>query len=341
MTYAAMRSMDRSNETEMMKSLYPLCKWMLALVAALSAVPPASAEIRNRLVAIVNDQVITLHELDTRVRELTGYTPDELKEKSEQTYIETRRRVLDDLIDQKIALQKIKELEIKVEPREVDQAIEKVKEDNQLTQEGLLEKLKERGMTYESYRKSLQTELERAQLINYEVQSKIVLTEESIEKYYREHIDEFASSGKVRLGLIFLKQTDPADKNEARALQQKAQEILSAIQAGEDFGKLAKKFSSGPGAKEGGDLGVFKLSELDAELSKQIAGLSDGDVTKPIIRPDGIRIIKVVEKDREGVKSLDQVRSAIQSLLFREEVEKRYDAWLSDSRKKAYIKIIF
>lgn len=314
---------------------------MMAFAATLLFFAPVSAEIQNRVVAIVNDQVITLHELDSKIRELTGLSPRELKEKSDEIYIETRRKILNDLIDQKIALEKIKELEIKAEPKEVDQAIEKVKEDNQLTQEGLIAKLKERGTTYEAYRKSMQAELERIELINYEVQSKIVLREEDIEKYYREHIDEFTSGGKVRLGLIFLKQTDPADKDEARALYQKAQNILSMIQGGEDFGKLARKYSSGPGAREGGDLGVFKLSEMESEMAKQIEGLSSGDVAKPIIRPDGIRIIKVVEKDKGGVKSLEQVRNAIQSILYREEVERRYSSWLSELRKKAYIKIIF
>ncbi len=314
---------------------------MMAFAATLLFFAPVSAEIQNRVVAIVNDQVITLHELDSKIRELTGLSPRELKEKSDEIYIETRRKILNDLIDQKIALEKIKELEIQAEPKEVDQAIEKVKEDNQLTQEGLIAKLKERGTTYEAYRKSMQAELERIELINYEVQSKIVLREEDIEKYYREHIDEFTSGGKVRLGLIFLKQTDPADKDEARALYQKAQNILSMIQGGEDFGKLARKYSSGPGAREGGDLGVFKLSEMESEMAKQIEGLSSGDVAKPIIRPDGIRIIKVVEKDKGGVKSLEQVRNAIQSILYREEVERRYSSWLSELRKKAYIKIIF
>jgi len=314
---------------------------MMAFAATLLFFAPVSAEIQNRVVAIVNDQVITLHELDSKIRELTGLSPRELKEKSDEIYIETRRKILNDLIDQKIALEKIKELEIQAEPKEVDQAIEKVKEDNQLTQEGLIAKLKERGTTYEAYRKSMQAELERIELINYEVQSKIVLREEDIEKYYKEHIDEFTSGGKVRLGLIFLKQTDPADKDEARALYQKTQNILSMIQGGEDFAKLARKYSSGPGAREGGDLGVFKLSEMESEMAKQIEGLSSGDVAKPIIRPDGIRIIKVVEKDKGGVKSLEQVRNAIQSILYREEVERRYSSWLSELRKKAYIKIIF
>lgn len=324
-----------------MKSLRTGWIGIIGLAATLMLCIPAFAEIRNRVVAVVNSQVITLHELDNRIRELTGHTPQELREKSQETFMETRRRVLDDLIDQKIALERIKELEIKVDPKEVDEAIERVKADNQLTQEDLLAKLKERGMTYEAYRQSIQTELERAQLINYEVQSKIVLTEEAIAKYYREHMDQFSSGGKVRLGLIFLRQKDPEDKNEARALERRAEEIRSLLQAGEDFGKLARQFSSGPGAKEGGDMGVFKVSELSPEMAAQIEGLSAGQVANPIIRPDGIRIIKVLEREAGGVKSLDQVRNAIQSTLFREEVEKRYAAWLSETRKRAYIKVIF
>jgi peptidyl-prolyl cis-trans isomerase SurA len=223
----------------------------------------------------------------------------------------------------------------------VDQAIERVKADNQLDQEGLLAQLKERGTSYEAYRKSIKTELERMRLISYEVQSKIMLKEEDIEKYYKEHIDEFTSGGKIRLALIFLRQADPTDKDEARNLYQSAQDIYKMIENGEDFGNLARKFSSGPGAKDGGDLGTFKLSELNPEMAEQIKGLSAGDVAKPIIRPEGIQIIKVVEKDAEGVKSLEQVRNAIQSILYREELERRYSAWISELRDKAYTKIIF
>ncbi|MCF8144622.1 MAG: SurA N-terminal domain-containing protein [Deltaproteobacteria bacterium] len=324
-----------------MNTLRTVSQWMVVFAATLVFVSPVPAETQNRVVAIVNNEVITLYELNGKIRELTGFSPRELKERSEDMYIETRRKVLNDLIDQKIALEKIRELEITVSPEEVDQAIERVKADNQLDQEGLLAQLKERGTSYEAYRKSIKTELERMRLISYEVQSKIMLKEEDIEKYYKEHIDEFTSGGKIRLALIFLRQADPTDKEEVRNLYQRAQDIYKMIENGEDFGNLARKFSSGPGAKDGGDLGTFKLSELNPEMAEQIKGLSAGDVAKPIIRPEGIQIIKVVEKDAEGVKSLEQVRNAIQSILYREELERRYSAWISELRDKAYTKIIF
>ena len=300
-----------------------------------------SGEICNRVVAIVNDEVVTLYELNTMMQALTGIPSEQLKNKSEEIYLKTRQKVLDDLIDQKIGLEKIKELEIKVTAKEIDQAVERVKRDNQSTQEGLLTELKAQGSNYESYRKSIKNELERIQLINYEVKSKIILREEAIEEYYNTHRDEFTSEGKVRLALIFLKQEDPADKNEARALYQKAQDILSMIKDGKNFANLARKFSNGPGASEGGDLGVFKMSELNPEMAEIIKDLSAGEVSKPVIRPYGIRIIKVEEKDGGGEKSLEQVQNAIRTILYRKELDKKYSAWIKELRKKAYIKIIF
>ena len=303
--------------------------------------PSVSGEICNRVVAIVNDEVVTLYELDTMIQLLTGTPSKQLKNKSEEIYIKTRQKVLDDLVDQKIVLEKIKELKIEVTAKEVDQAIERVKADNQFTQEDLLAELKEQGNNYESYRKSIKEELERIQLINYEVKSKIILREEEIEKYYNTHRDEFTSEGRVRLALIFLKQEDPADKNETRALYQKAQDILSMIKDGKNFANLARKLSNGPGASEGGDLGVFKMAELNPEMAEIIKDLSAGEVSKPIIRPSGIKIIKVEEKDGGGEKSLEQVRNAIQTILYRKELDKKYSAWIKELRKKAYIKIIF
>lgn len=301
----------------------------------------AYGEIYNRVVAIVNADVVTLYELDTRMKELTGMTPEALKRKSEGQYIDTRRKILERLIEEKIAIEKIQELEIKVQPKEVDATIEKVKTDNKLTQEDLVAALKEQGQTYEQYRKMLKTELERMRLINYEVKSKIIIREEELKEYYDQHTDEFSTQGKVHLAMIFLKQEDPADPEESRALKQKARKIIQKIKAGEDFGKLAKEFSNGPGANEGGDLGVFKISELNQEMAATVKDLSSGEVGNPIIGPNGIQIIKVVEKDKGGEKSFDQVKNSISSTLYRKKLDQAYAEWIKDLREKAYVKIIF
>ena len=301
----------------------------------------ANGEIYNRVVAIVNADVVTLYELNTRLALMTGMAPEALKQKSESQYLETRRKVLEMLIEEKIAIEKIKELKIKVPQSEVDAAIETVKKENDLTQEDLVAALKEQGQSLDEYRRRLKTELERRRLINYEVSSKIIITDEEVQAYYDSHKDKYSTKGKVHLAMIFLKQQDPGDREEARTLRTKADQIIGKIKAGEDFGTLAAQFSNGPGAKDGGDLGVFNISELNAEMAASIKDLSSGEIGTPIVRPNGIQIIKVVEKDEGGEKSFEKVKNAIRSSLYREKMNQAYDAWIKDLREKSYTKIIF
>ncbi len=303
--------------------------------------PVVLAEICNRVVAQVNNDVVTLYELDNKIKELTGYDSGELKMKDEKKYIETRRKVLDLLVDEKIAFEKIREMGIEVTPGEIDEAIERIKESNQLTQEGLIAGLKKQEVSFESYREEIKRQLERNRLINYEVKSKIIIREEEIKDYYSNNKDKFSIIAEVHLATIFLKQEDPSNQEETVALLRKAEEIVLRLKKGEDFGEMAREFSQGPGAEDGGDLGLFKTAQLDPELLKVLKGMSTGDVTRPIIRQAGIQIVKLLEKQDSGVKPFEEVRDAIFEILYKEEIDKRYSSWIKGLREKAYTKIIF
>ena len=311
---------------------------VLCILMFARAVP---AEICNRIVAIVNDDVITLYELNKKMRELLGMDPRVLKEKNNNQYFKVRNQVLDLLINEKIAQKKIEELGIKVSEKEVEDAVEKIKYDNKFTQEDLIATLKAQGMTLESYKEKVKRDLERLRLIQYEVKSKIIIKEEDLKKYYNEHIDQFRTEKKMRLAMIFLRQKHPGDERELQDLMLKAMEIIGMIKKGEDFGKLAKTFSSGPGASEGGDIGEFNPEDLDPVIRKAIKDVPEGGVTRPIIRPNGIQIIKVISKYKKGVKPFEEVKDAIYAILYRQEVDKRYTEWINDLRAKAYTKIIF
>lgn len=314
---------------------------ILFLMIGFSSDLSVSAEIRNRVVAIVNDELITLHELNTRMKEITGYDARDLKAMDERKYLETRRRIVDLLIDEKIALDKIRELGINVTERQVDAAIEKIKRDNHLTHEDLIAELRKKGLTLENYRAGIRKELEKIQLINFEVKSKIILREEKIIEYYNKHREQFRTYAKVHLATIVLRHEDPSSKGEAPSLNRRAQEILSRLRNGEDFGELARKFSQGPGAKEGGSIGFFKVSELTPKLRKVIMDMSAGEVSAPITMPNGIQIIKVLEKRGGGVRPIEEVRDAIHGILYSEELDKKYSSWIKQLREKAYTKVIF
>ncbi len=316
----------------------PMFLVALALSSPLSSV---RAEICNRIVAIVNNDVITLYELNAKIKELTGFEPSALKIEDDKGYIETRHKVLDLLIDEKISREKVQELGIKMTSEDVDGAIEKIKRDNYLTQEDLIAGLEKRGVSYDSYRDSIKNELERMELINLEVKSKIIISDEEIKRYYSVHRNEFSSEEKVRLASILLKLEDPSDQDEALSMRQKAQEIVVGLKNGEDFSELARKFSQGPGAADGGNLGFFKTSQLDPELIKVVKSLSMGEVSGPIARPSGIQFIKVMEKKEGRVKPLEEVRNTIYDTLYRKEIDKRYSSWIKGLREKAYTKVIF
>jgi peptidyl-prolyl cis-trans isomerase SurA len=302
---------------------------------------PLSAEIANRVVAFVNDDIITLHELNKEIKKKTGLSPEDLKRQDEKAYFETGRKVLSNMIDEKISRDKIKELKISVPDSEVDAAVKRIEQDNRITHEEMLETLKKEGLTYESYRENIRNQIERMQLINYEVKSKIIIREESILEYYNQHRAEFETEEKVRLAAIFLIKKDPSDQTERGPLEGKGKEILSRLKDGEVFGELARQFSQGPGAKEGGDLGYFKTSQLDPDVSKIVNDMSPGDVSDLITTPSGIKIIKLLEKQQKGVKTLEEARDAIYGDLYLEEVNKQYASWIKELRKNAYTKITF
>jgi len=300
-----------------------------------------SAETWNRVVAIVNDNVITLHELNKKIKEMTGLDPDDLRLHDESKYIETRRQILELLIDEMIAQEKIQEMGIKVSQMQVDAAIEKIKEDNQWTHEDLISGLQRGGTTYEKYRENMKKDLEILQLINFAVKSKIIIREEDISRYYQEHKEDFSSEGKVHLASIFLIRKDTEDAGEIDELKRKGEDVLARLKRGESFSELAKKFSQGPGSDEGGNLGIFKMTQLEPELRKRLEVMVEGKVSDLIVRPNGIQIIKLIEKEEGNVRSFEEVRDAVYTILYKEEVNERYSSWIKKLRENSFIKIIF
>ena len=131
------------------------------------------------------------------------------------------------LFNEKISIEKIRELGINVTPREVDAAIEKIKTDNYWTHEDLIAGLKKKGMNYESYRETIKKQLERMRLLNFEVKSRIIIREEKIKEYYNEHKDRFESEEGVHLAIILLKQDSTSSQGQPGPVYQKAKEIFS------------------------------------------------------------------------------------------------------------------
>ncbi len=299
-----------------------------------------AAEVDNEIVAFVNDEVITLYNLNNKIKELTGSDPIELKLAGEDKYYEIRKSILDMLIEEKLADGKKRELNITVSPSSVDDAIETIKANRGMTQEEFVAELKNRGIDYETYRRDLMDYLARSELIDYEIKSRIIVSDEEIQNYYTEHIDDFTSEESVHLATIILNKDTPSSQD-AGSPMETVEEIISRLKKGENFSRLAMKYSVGPAAETGGDLGDIKTSQLAPELLEIIKDMSPGDISDPIERPSSIQIIKMIDQSTGGVQPLDKVRDFIYNTLFREEVNERYSSWINELKEKAYIRINF
>ena len=299
------------------------------------------AEITNRIVARVNSDIITLHDLNTSIKKLTRSSAKDLQLRNEKKFYEIRRAILDNLINEKIADQQIIKLGIKVTAKDVEEAIEKVKKENNFTQEELIYGLKQEGVSLKEYKENIKEEIERFRLVNYEVKSKIVITEEEIKKYYQTHSKEYTEVSKVRLERIFLRIKSPNDKEDIARVKSLGVKILQRLRQGHDFSEMAKIYSQGPAGPEGGHLGWIKVSQLEPVLRKKIDKLLVGENTDLDLVPSGFQIIKLAEEKKGGLKPFEEIRDAIYSKLFKEKVEKRYAAWLNKLRKESFIKITF
>jgi peptidyl-prolyl cis-trans isomerase SurA len=315
--------------------------WVLSFVMTVLCWRPVLGELCNRVVAIVNDEVITLHELNKKIKEMTGYSPADLESRDKERYLEARRQVLEFLIDERITRDKIEELGIRITEQELDAWLEQIKSDNHWTHEDLLAALEKEGLTYEKYRERMKKELERRKLIEFEVRSKIIIREETIENYYETHKERFNTDDKVHLAAIFLVRKDSQDKQETDEILKIARQIIGRLKAGEDFAELAREFSQGPGADQGGDLGEFRANQLDPKLRSMIDSMPVGAVSNPILMSNGVQIIKLLQRKKGKSRSFEEVKNAIYTVLYREEVNRRYEAWIKELREHCYTKIIF
>jgi peptidyl-prolyl cis-trans isomerase SurA len=302
--------------------------------------PFALAEPVNRVVAVVNNEVITLHELNKKIKEVTGSTPEELMKRDMRALPGVRRQVIELMIDERITDAKIRELGIKISQRQIDEAVETVRRENQLTPEELRNRLQRDGITWEKYLDKIKKELERQQLIHSEVRSKILITDERIKRYYEERKDQYTTDAKVHLAGIFLVNKDPRDEKAMEALIRKGEEILKSLQKGASFADLSKQHSEGPGADDGGDLGFFNTSKLEPEMRKIVEAMEVGGLSDLIVRSNGIQILKLLSREGGRVKPLEEVRDAIFSALYREEVNRRYETWIRELREKSYTQIL-
>jgi peptidyl-prolyl cis-trans isomerase SurA len=312
------------------------------LVFTATATATAGSEVLDRIVAVVNEDIILLSELRERMAPFAqrirqqGFDLDQER----QMLFKVRGEMLDRLVDEKLTDQEIKRNGIQVEETEIDNTIERIKAANSFTDEDLRGYLEREQMTIEQYRNQIREQILRTRLVNYEVKSKIVITEAEIRAYYDSHPELYGGEIRYHLRNILKRVPEFSTDAEKAAVQQQMQQIRSQIQSGEAFADLARTDSQSPSAADGGDIGEFGKASLSPQIQAALDGLTPGQTTEVLDTDQGFQLFYVEAINRTEGKPLESVKEEIHEKLFSEVVDKKFLSWLEDLRSGSYIKII-
>lgn len=290
----------------------------------------------NRIVALVDGDPITMHELET-------FTTDDPR------LAEAARHdpagVLELVITQRILSKEVQAQGITISEAEIDRYVDTIKQRNHIDDEQLDAALAQQGLTRERYRKQIRDELERAQLINREIRGKVSVSPEEIARYQKaQGVEaEGSSSEQVSISHIVLQIPPGASPAEVEAVQERADKIYRELRDGADFATVAKRESEDGAAASGGKLGTFKPGEMRDELEEAVAGLDPGEFSKPVRGENSIHIVKLDERIGAGAPDQlsDQQREEIKEKLYSQALEERYARWLKeDLRQKHSVEIL-
>jgi len=318
-------------------ALFFICAPLLIMAAS-----PVRAQLIDRIVAIVTDDIITLVELNSALRpymekvESSDYTPQKKKE----IIYQLSGDMLNRMVERKLTDQEAKRIKITVSDKEVDAAIQRVKESQLMSQEDLQKALKEDGLTFADYREKIREEILRPKLINYSIKSKVVITDSDIKAYYESHSEEFEGKKRYYLRNILLTSGDFTSDVTKSELKKKVEQLKARLDAGEDFKSLAKAESQAPNAPEGGDLGLFEWESLSDTIKSAIEPLRTGEHTDVILTDQGYQIFYVQDIENQNLIPQDQVSESISKKLYDNIVETKFREWLNALKEKSHIKIM-
>jgi peptidyl-prolyl cis-trans isomerase SurA len=295
----------------------------------------------EEIIARVNNQIITSSELEKAraaaaedaQQECSGRcTAEQL-----QVAVEDRQKfALRDLIDQSLLAQRGKDMGVNVEGDVVKQ-LDQVRIQNKLdSMEKLEAAVTKEGLNWDDFKNNIRNKLLTQEVIRREVGSHITIGHDETLKYYEEHKKEFVKPEQVALRAIEIS-TDGKKESDLPDLKKKAEDLLKRIKDGEDFGTLAKRFSDGSTAQQGGFLGVYKRGELSKQLEDQVFAMKKNQLTDVIETKQGYLILQVLERYEEGEQPFDKVENEIMDHLYGQRMEPALREYLKTLREQSYV----
>ena len=310
---------------------------ILARAQANEPASPYGGVVSEDIIARVNDQIITLSDYNRALDELNS----EGREHGEsmQAMAGARKDLLRNLIDQQLWLSKGKELNITGETDLVKRLDEIRKQYNLETIEDLEKAAREQGVSFEDFKANIRNQIITQNVMRQEVGEHIQITPGEAERYYEEHKQDYAQQESVRLSEILISTGSGDDPAKVTAAKAKADDVEARLHAGGDFAQLARSFSDGPTAAQGGDLGQYKRGQLGKLLEDKTFGLQSGQYTDPILTKQGYIVLKVVAHSTGGPRPFKEVLPDVEEAYYTSRMEPAIRDYLNKLRNESFIQV--
>lgn len=309
-----------------MKTVYLTLSLLLVLTAFSGS--PAKAEVVDRIVAIVNEEIVTLKDVQRFV---------EVKEKGKFSSVNDYvlgmqlKDKLDALIETMLITQQAAKMKIEVGDREVQGVIDNIKKQNLISDTQLKEQLKSEGIGYKDFAEGIRKSLLRSRVLARMVAPELFLDDSRLKDFYQQHINDYKET-EFKLQHILI-------SGQRKDSSARAQEAYKLLLEGKTFESVARDYSDDPSAAQGGNIGIMKQEDLLPELKDALSLLLPGAFSHTVRSPYGFHILKLLEAKKVQALPFETVKDKIRERLVQTESERRYKEYVQKLRASSYVEV--
>jgi peptidyl-prolyl cis-trans isomerase SurA len=311
---------DRASRRAAASALLALLLAGAAVASAGETVAPSSTRVLDGIIAVVDGAPITLRELKRHAVEAAPFLPPDVRN--------DYKSLLDAMIEHRLLKSEFEKNGIQAPDPMVERYIASVLEDSKQTRAQLEADIARVGLTWKDYFERMREEVQRIQLVNLLIRSRVNIPEEEVRREWEKN-PKYLEAEKRTVGVIFLPIPLGAD---ADAVREQAVQVRK--EARRDFEDAARKYSKGPGAEEGGVLGDFQRGTMASHYEKAMEGLRKGDVSEPVEGPGGLYLVKLVDVKSAGRVSFEDVQKTIADQLYEQRLGERYQKWATEDLRR-------
>lgn len=308
--------------------------WRGLLFAFLGCVPLSAAELVEKIVARVNDRLITSSEFVKRV-ETASHGPQ-----APTDLTQTRREVLEDLIREKLLEDRAKEISVSATDAEVEEAVERVKRQYNLATDAEFDAaLAQSKLTRDGLKRQMRETITLQKVIGRDVTSKLDISDDMLRLEYerqKEKLYKVPEQARVWEIVIRFTPADPAAREKAAA---RIEEARAKIAAGAPFAAAAKEYSEGSARDRGGDLGMVSRGELLAALDAAVFADPPEEYPAPVLLPGSIHLFRVTGRKPAGYQPFADVSDDLKKRIGENLYDKRFAEYVEKLRREAFVKI--